>query len=152
MGALTVPESGIVYFDTSVLIYSVETHAAYWPLLQPFWEAARSGIIGIGISELGILETLVGPLRSNDARLVTAYEEVFQATEVRPMRVSGEVLREAARLRATYPSLRTPDAIHAATALLNGCEMFLSNDTGYRQITGLPVALLDEHRGGDPTP
>jgi ADP-heptose:LPS heptosyltransferase len=27
-------------------------------------------------------------------------------------------------------NLRTPDAIHAATALLNGCELFVTNDSG----------------------
>ncbi|MEY4531807.1 MAG: hypothetical protein RLZZ156_2528, partial [Deinococcota bacterium] len=27
------------------------------------------------------------------------------------------------------PSLKTPDAIHLATALETGCEVFLTNDT-----------------------
>ena len=53
-------------------------------------------------------------------------------------------LREAARLRATIPGLKTPDVIHAATALLNGCALFVSNDTGFRRIPGLPLVLLDD--------
>jgi predicted nucleic acid-binding protein len=52
------------------------------------------------------------------------------------------VLRQAAVLRATIPSLRTPDAIHAATALLGNCDMFLTNDPGFRRVPGLPLILL----------
>jgi len=54
------------------------------------------------------------------------------------------VLREGARLRATIPALRTPDALHAASAALANCTMFLSNDAGFRRIPGLPVVILDE--------
>ena len=42
MGALSVPTSGIVYVDTMTVIYTVERYPAYWPLLQPLWQAAHS--------------------------------------------------------------------------------------------------------------
>ncbi len=53
-------------------------------------------------------------------------------------------LREAARLRALIPALESPDAMHAATALLYGCALFLTNDNGFRRILGLPFAILDD--------
>jgi len=83
-------------------------------------------------------------VRTNDALLTTAYEQLFQSTEVRPLPITQAVLREAARLRASIPALRTPDAIHAATALLGGCALFLTNDGGFRRVPGLPLAVLDE--------
>lgn len=42
MGSLKLPTSGLVYFDSQAVIYSVETHPDYWSLLEPVWEAAHS--------------------------------------------------------------------------------------------------------------
>ena len=69
MGALTLPTSGLVYIDTMTLIYTVERYPAYWPLLEPLWQAAQAGTIEIVSSELTLLETLVGPLKSGNATL-----------------------------------------------------------------------------------
>ncbi len=41
MGALTVPSAGLVYLDAGPVIYSVEKHPDYWPLLRPLWQAAK---------------------------------------------------------------------------------------------------------------
>jgi hypothetical protein len=38
------PETGLIYIDTIIVIYSVETHAIYWPLLKPLWAKAHSGM------------------------------------------------------------------------------------------------------------
>jgi predicted nucleic acid-binding protein len=53
----------------------------------------------------------------------------------------------ALRLRATISSLRTPDALHAATAIIAGCTMFLTNDEGFRRVGGLPCAVLRDMIG-----
>ena len=58
--------------------------------------------------------------------------------------ISRDILHEAARLRANISGLKTPDAIHAATALLHGCTLFVSNDVGFRRVPNLPLVLLDD--------
>jgi len=141
---LTLPPTGQVYLDTQAIIYSVETHARYWRVLEPLWQTARAGNLRLVSTELALMETLVGPLKSGDARLTTAYEQIFQSAEVELLSITRDILREAARLRALIPSLRTPDALHAATALLAGCALFITNDTGFRRVPGLPLTLLDD--------
>lgn len=37
MGRLNIPTSSIVYLDTSIFIYTVESHPDYWLVLQPLW-------------------------------------------------------------------------------------------------------------------
>ncbi len=54
-----------------------------------------------------------------------------------------QILREAARLRA-ITKLRTPDAIHAATALQIGCALFVTNDKGFKNVPSLPHVILDD--------
>ena len=39
-------------------------------------------------------------------------------------------------------TLKTPDAIHAATAMIEGCEAFITSDRSFGQITSLPLNLL----------
>ncbi|MDQ2687255.1 MAG: PIN domain-containing protein [Armatimonadota bacterium] len=144
MGSLIMPATGQVYAETNVVIYSVEGHPLYAPLCQPLWQAAQAGGITVVSSELTLMETLVGPLKQGDMILANDYEELWRQSNTRLLPITKAVLREAARLRASLPALRTPDAIHAATALLNGCALFLTNDTGFRRVPGLPLAVLDE--------
>lgn len=144
MGALTVPATGLVYLNANCIIYSVEKHPVYWPLLQPAWLAAKVGVVEIVSSDLVLMETLVGPLKSGDAVLATAYERLFQQAQTRLLPITHAVLRAAAELRATT-RLKTPDAIHAATARQAGCALFVTNDVGFRRLAGLPVAILDDH-------
>jgi predicted nucleic acid-binding protein len=143
VGSLTLPTSGLVYADAQTFLYSVEKHPDYAPLLRPLWQAAQAGTLEVVSSELALMETLVGPLKKGDAGLCSTYEQFFQQGGMRLLPITLSVLRDAARLRATT-KLRTPDALHAATAQLSGCALFLTNDFGFRGIAGLPLAILQD--------
>jgi len=43
-----------------------------------------------------------------------------------------------------YYKLKTPDAIHAATALSVGCSLFLTNDPQFKEIENLNTVVLSE--------
>ncbi|MBC7910711.1 MAG: PIN domain-containing protein [Pyrinomonadaceae bacterium] len=143
MGQLNLPASGVVYLDTAPIIYSIEKHADYWVLMRPLWEASQAGQIVIASSELSLLETLVGPLKSGDHNLAADYERLLTATELRLLPVTASILKDAARLRA-QTNLKTPDAIHAATALASGSAQFITNDVAFKRVPNLPVVILKE--------
>jgi predicted nucleic acid-binding protein len=142
MGQLSLPDSAIVYLDTAPIIYSIERHPDYWQLLTPIWEKLQSGSIQLMSSELLLLECLVIPLRTNNTVLITAYEQ-FLSSRITLFPIHDSILRLAAQLRATN-NLKTPDAIHAATALKIGCTQFLTNDAGLRTVSGLSVVVLKD--------
>ncbi|MGH9853999.1 MAG: type II toxin-antitoxin system VapC family toxin [Blastocatellia bacterium] len=143
MGSLTLPSAGVIYLDTSPFIYTVEKHTDFYPLLEPLWVAAELGRIEVASSELSLLETLVGPLKQNDTALVAMYEQTLTASDVRLISITEDLLRQAARVRA-QTNLKTPDAIHAATALASGCAQFITNDPAFRRVTGLNVVVLSD--------
>lgn len=89
------------------------------------------------------METLVVPIRDSNTALINTYEQLLLSQTIRLIPIDQTVLKEAARLRATT-NLKTPDAIHAATALNNGCTLFLTNDSQFRNVAGLPVVILRE--------
>ncbi|MCI0349382.1 MAG: PIN domain-containing protein [Acidobacteriales bacterium] len=145
MGALILPSSGLIYLDANSVIYSVEKHPLYWPLLQPLWQAAKNVSIEIVSRDLVLLEVLVGPLKSGNTALASTYEQLFQQSQTRLFPITQTILRQAAKLRATS-KLKTPDALHAATALEAKCALFITNDAGFRGVPGLSVAILDDLR------
>jgi predicted nucleic acid-binding protein len=142
VGALIIPDNATVYLDTAPVIYSVETHPDYWALLQPLWSKSQANAINLVSSELLLLETLVSPLKNHNVALVTVYEDLFKE-DIHLIEVTQTILRAAAHLRA-ITSLKTPDAIHAATALDHGCTIFLTNDSGLRTVPGLSVVVLND--------
>jgi predicted nucleic acid-binding protein len=143
VGSLTIPPAGLVYLDTNPIIYSVEKHPVYWPLLHPLWQAAKGKTIEIVSSDLVLMETLVGPRKSGDVALASAYELLFQQAQTRLLPITHAVLREAAQVRATT-KLKTPDALHLATARQAGCGLLVTNDAGFRGVASLPVVILDD--------
>ena len=144
MGSLTLPPDGDIYVDTQTIIYTVQNHPTYAPLCRPFWQAARIGRSGIFSSDLALLETMVLPLRNADTVLQSRFERFLLHSDVNLLLITQSVLLEAARLRADVPGLKTPDAIHAATALINGCILLITNDTGFRRVRGLSTIMLDD--------
>jgi predicted nucleic acid-binding protein len=132
------PAGGRVYVDAQSIIYTVERRAPWFPVLEPLWLGAQAGSLRIVTSALSILECLVIPYRHADTALVAKFEAVFRhpGVDIKP------ILRRAAVLRAGLTRLRTPDAIHAATALEFGAALFVTNDRGFRGVPGLPAAVL----------
>jgi predicted nucleic acid-binding protein len=143
VGSLVLPTAGQVGVDSQVIICTVEKHPIYAPILRPLWACLQVGTLTAAASELATMEVLVGPLKSGNTALVTRFERFFTPRDLRLEPVSLAVLRQAATLRATT-RLRTPDAIHAATALVLGCPMFLTNDRDFQKVPGLPVTVLDD--------
>jgi predicted nucleic acid-binding protein len=144
VGSLRLPTSGRVYLDTEALIYSVERHPVYGPMLEAVWAAADDGTIELVTSELAVLEVLVLPIRLGDVALEQDYERLLDRGAISLVPVGRPVLRRAAELRARLASLRTPDALHAATALDAAARQFVTNDPVFGRIEGLEVTILKD--------
>ncbi len=143
MGPLTLPTHGPVYLDSNGFIYSVELVEPYRTLLEPMWQQARAGEFDVASSDITVLETLVKPLREGDEVVEMLLRSMFDAHEVSLIPATRELWEDAARIRADT-GLKTPDALHAATALGAGCAAFITNDTDFHRVQGLPVVVLDD--------
>lgn len=143
MGQLNLPSSATIYLDTQVIIYTVEANPNYYSLLQPLWLKFQTGEIELMTSELTLLETLVFPLKNANTILVSDYEQLLLSSDIQLVPITQSVLRTAANLRANT-HLKTPDAIHAATAIREGCTLFLTNDNGFRNVPNLSVVILSD--------
>jgi predicted nucleic acid-binding protein len=122
-----------VYLDTNPIIYLTEGNPAFKAQIASLFEALDAADARLVTSELTLAEVLVRPLREQDTALVEAYERLFD-TLLQAQPVSREVLLLSAQLRAETRTLRTPDAIHVATAALVQASHFVSGDAGIRTL------------------
>ncbi len=113
-----------VYLDSYLIIYLVEEHPVFAPLLENYI-SAQPDLIFV-VSDLSDMECSVMPLRQNNQLLIDKFRDWFK--QAKKVSLDGEVFRRAARLRADFASLKTPDAIHLATASRYGCDGFWTND------------------------
>lgn len=144
MGSLALPANGNVYVDANTIIYRVEAVQPYLDISMPLWDALRNGTQTVVTSELSFLEVLVKPIQLGNLRLQQLFQVVMYNTRgFSSVPVDRQVLETAAQLRAST-RLKTPDAIHAATALIERCVLFVTNDPAFRRVPGLNVAVLSE--------
>ncbi len=145
MGFLTMLQGRRVYLDTNIFIYALNGFPDYAAILTQLFDSLEAGAFIAVTSELALAEVLVVPFRHHDAAEEGRCRSIFAARpgfELLP--VSMPVLEEMARLRAAFPSVRAPDAIHAATAQTAGCQVFLTNDDRLKTMPSLHVTLLSE--------
>ena len=102
-----------------------------------------AGRFTLASSELVALETLIRPLRDGNTRLEMLFRSILASAEMDLIPATLATWEDAARIRAET-GLATPDALHAATALAAGCAAFITNDTDFRCVDGLPVVVLDD--------
>ncbi len=130
----------LVYLDACIAIYFIEEH-------PQFSDAVRQAIQNVParqfcVSPLVELECLVVPLRTANHRLVAHYEAFFKNQVILTM--ENQVYRLAAELRARH-RLKTPDALHLATAQYHGCTEIWTNDDRLNHAAGsMAVNLFAE--------
>lgn len=113
----------MIYLDSCIVIYAVEDDSARGEAVRQ--RLADTGDEAVAITPLVMLECLVAPLRDDDLALVDHYRRAFE--QFRVLDCGAPEHLRAAELRARQ-GLRTPDAIHLATAQLSGCRELWTND------------------------
>jgi predicted nucleic acid-binding protein len=92
-------------------------------------------------SRLTRLECRSKPLRAGDLATVAQFDVFFAGVELVLADVSAVVIERATDLRTKY-NLKTPDALHYATAVETGAAVFLTGDRGLARCVEVPVEVL----------
>lgn len=131
-----------VALDTSPFIFFIEKHATYADVLRPFFQAVDRGESQILTSAVTLLEVLVHPIRHGDEALAHQYNDILLTSDnISTIPVTPSTAQTAAELRAEH-DLKTPDAIHLATALDHNAAAFLTNDRDFPQIDRIEILKL----------
>lgn len=138
------PAGAKVGLDTVAIIYFLEHHPVHYAAARNLFLQIETGKISGVMSSLVFCELLVPVYRAGDegrAREVIRLLMDFPNLEV--VAVTPEISVQAAKLRAKY-GLRTPDAIHAATALESRVDGIVANDKDFSSFgQEIPVWLFE---------
>lgn len=133
-----------IALDSVCFIYHIEENKRYVPLTQIIFEnLLPKGVVRAFFSTLVLTEILTRPIAEKRQELVFAYKSLiasFPHTKLIPL--DEENAQKAAFFRAKY-QLRTPDAIHIATAYQAGADAVICNDTKWKKVKEIPVITLD---------
>jgi predicted nucleic acid-binding protein len=131
-------------FDTAPMIYFVEKHPVYFDRMLSVMKYVDSGQIRGGAATLALLEVLVQTLKIGSNTLADGYEDILVKSAgftLNPLTTS--IARRAADFRARY-GLRTPDAVHVATAVHKKYDAFLTNDTTFKRVSEIAILIVDD--------
>lgn len=129
-----------LYLDANAIIYSIEGAPPFRDAVLSWIGQARSAPNGqVLTSRLSRLECRSKPLKANDARLLTLYDALFGLLRI--TEIGEDLIEHATALRARF-DLRSADAIHLTTAIIEKADVFLSGDKQLARCTAVKVVVL----------
>ena len=144
MGLISSLGGGAVGIDTAIVIYFIEEHPKFLPMILPLFREADQGKRDLVSSAITLLEVLVVPYRAGNRALADRYEALLTRSRgIRLIDATRDQLRAAAQLRAAT-GVRVPDALQLVAALGSGCTAFVTNDRRLPAIPGLRIVQLEE--------
>ncbi len=132
-----------LYIDAAPLIYYIEEeHPDYLTRMDALVAFVEENSIELFSSVITLTEVLIQPFRQNRVDLEQQYREILAKSGiVRLLDINQQIAEIAARLRVTY-QLKTPDALHLATAINTGCDAFLTNDVALSKVKDIQIIIL----------
>ena len=133
-----------IAFDTNALIYFLEGFRPYGDRVAEALQMLSDGAAVGFASTIVEMEMLVGPLRQRDRRLLMNVRKFFNLQpnlHVTPL--NSDIARAAAEVRAET-GMKAPDAIIAATAAANRCDVVIGNDRAFAGRCPVPYLVLDD--------
>lgn len=132
--------------DSMCFIYHFAAHPQYLPLTETLFELVETADIQAASSVISVIETLIAPEKKGLQLVAYEYEKSFQTLpNLTISAIDWPQAKLAARFRAIYPGLRTPDAIQIAACILSGAEAFLTNDKRLKQVREIKVLVMEDY-------
>jgi len=140
----------VVGIDTAPFIYHLEENLEYVSFTDTLFRMVEEGEIRGVTSTITLMEILVKPWQERDIDAIEEYKFVLSTfPNLKIMSIDTEVAEKAAEMRAKY-TMRPPDALQLAVALVGDAQAFITNDEKMRRVREIDVTVMKEaiKRGG----
>ncbi|MCF6344689.1 MAG: type II toxin-antitoxin system VapC family toxin [Devosiaceae bacterium] len=144
MGLRKILKGRNVYFDTNIFIYILEGSEEYASQIESIHMAIKSREFSIVTSEIIFTEIL--PLHvKQDAqeKIKLSIDFLSEVGAFKLVAADRDICIQAGFLRGKI-GMKTPDALHVATAMQEGCDVFLTNDSKIKTPVGIDLVLISE--------
>lgn len=118
---------GVIHIDTGVFIALLDSDDVHHDVATTFWTSSRVRGDRIAMSATAFAECLIKPFRDNP-KTVTSVRDLFRRIPIEIVQLDEVVAEKAAELRASQPSLRLPDAMVIASAIVGNADQLVTTD------------------------
>jgi predicted nucleic acid-binding protein len=135
-----------IFLDTAPVIYFIEAHHQFGPLVKQVVELMNENRIQAFTSVLTLSEVLPKPVETGNDELVEKFKTDLKNGPNLTLLPIGEAIGETAGvLRGKYPYLKTVDAVQIAAALDAEADAFLTNDKKLSGIKEIKIIVLSDY-------
>lgn len=134
-----------VFFDTAPIIYFIEQHPQYGPIMKEFVDAFSEGKVMAYTSVITITEVLAKPVADAKDTLADQFIQFLKyGNNLQLLDITADIAEFAGKLRGNYKTIRTLDAIQLAAAYVTGSKLFVTNDKQLKNVKEMEVLILDD--------
>lgn len=138
-----------LFLDTAPIIYYIEAHPQYGPLVSEVVRDFQSGRLTAYSSVMTLVEVLPKPVAMGNESLAEDFSKFLMAgRNVTTLEINSEIAQEAGRLKGRYGFLKSMDAIQIAASMEVNADAFLTNDVQLKKVTEVSVLLLKDFVSG----
>jgi predicted nucleic acid-binding protein len=135
-----------IFLDTAPVIYFIEAHHQFGPLVKEVVDLMNENRIEAFTSVLTLAEVLPKPVETGNDELAEKFKTYLKNGPNLTLLPIGETIGEAAGvLRGKYPYLKTVDAVQIAAALDAEADAFLTNDKKLSGIKEIKILVLRDY-------
>jgi len=136
-------KSRVLFLDTGAVVRLLQMHPDYYPVVSSVLDFAYENNLTILVSNVTLFELSKKAFAAGEGLLSRQYREFFEhSRNVKACEVTGEIAVKAAELAAK--NLLTEESMRLATAYVCGADCILTDCVAFRDMTDIPVVLLDE--------
>jgi predicted nucleic acid-binding protein len=133
-----------VFLDSAPIIYFVEAHPRYAPIVRELFQRLEYGGITAVTSPITLAECVTQPIKRGMPEVGSKFANVIvRAQNTRFSEISDVMALTAARLRANHP-ITLLDALQIAVAIETGCDAFLTNDKRLSRVKEMRMIVVDD--------
>lgn len=133
-----------VYIDTAPFIYFIDESEVYAEIMERIFSELLNNNVLLVTSVITCEEFLVYPYRVNNQEKIDVFFEFIEECGIQVINIDLYIAKKAAMLRSKYKDIKGMDALQLSTAIVLGCDLFLTNDKQLRQIKEINIITLDE--------
>ena len=133
-----------IFLDTAPFIYYLEKSNLYYDIMKMLMLELYEGKKKIVTSILTYEEYCVQPYKNHQKERITAFENFIKYMGIDVLEINREIALKAAEIRAEYKGFKAMDALQLASAVISGCDLFLTNDKQLKQYTEIECMIVDE--------
>lgn len=136
-------KSRVLFLDTGAVVRLLQMHPDYYPVVSSVLDYAYENNLTVLVSNVTLFELSKKAFAAGEGLLSRQYREFFEhSRNVKACEVTGEIAVKAAELAAK--NLSTEESMRLATAYVCGADCILTDCVAFRDMTDIPVVLLDE--------